>query len=190
MNYRMMIASGVIMATAAGCMAPKGGTPGEKRLYVHNMKDETLARLYASRPDAKQKVAKAVGYAVFAELETGTGLLGSGSGYGVVVNNETGDHSYMRMVHLSGGIGLGIKHLRIVFLFHTREALRTFITEGWEVGSEAHAVALIDKKGAGAGAGLALAKGMTAYQLTDDGIYLRAAIHAKKFYPDTKLNDD
>ncbi len=179
-----------IMAAGSGWMAPKGGSPAEKRLFVNNMREETLSRLYAKKSEAKQRIHNAVGYGVFAELATGTGIGGGGSGYGVVVNNETGSKSYMRMIQVSGGLGVGLKRLRVIFLFHTRDALRKFVTEGWEVGTEAQAAALLDHKGAASGTADTSTKGMSVYQLTADGLYLRAAIHAKKFFPDTELNED
>ena len=190
MNYRMLIASAAIMVAGTGCMAPRGGSPAEKRQYVNNMKEKTLSKLYAKKPEAKHKIANAVGYGVFAEIATGTGIGGGGTGYGVVVDNETGSEWYMRMIQVSGGIGIGLKHLRVIFLFHTRDALSKFVTEGWEVGTEAQATALLDHQGATSGTTGTVTKGMSVYQLTADGLYLRAAIHAKKFYPDTKLNED
>lgn len=189
MHYRMLIALVTIVAAGSGCMAPRGGSPGEKRQYVNDMREKTLSNLYAKQPEARQRVENAVGYGVFDELATGTGIGGGGTGYGVVVNNETGSKSYMRMIQYSGGIGIGLKHLRVIFLFHTRDALEKFVTQGWEVGTEAQAVALLDHEGAASGTEGTLTKGMSVYQLTADGLYIRAAIHAKKFYPDTKLNE-
>ena len=130
MNYRLLIASVAIVAAGSGCMAPKGGSAGEKRLYVNNMSEDTLTRLYAKKPEAKMRIDNAAGYGVFSQLETGTGIGGGGSGYGVVVNNETGSRSYMRMIQISGGIGFGLKSLRLIFLFHTHDALDKFVTEG------------------------------------------------------------
>ncbi len=96
----------------------------------------------------------------------------------------------MRIIQVSWGLGVGCKTLRLIFLFHTREALRKFVTEGWEVGSEAQAAALLDHEGAGAGMAGTANRGISEYPLTKDGIYLRAALHVKKFFPDTKLNED
>ena len=130
MNYRMLIASAAIMVLGSACMAPKGGTVGEKRQYVNDMRTKALARLYAKKPEAKRRIEDAAGYAVFAELATGTGIGGGGSGYGVVVDNKTGAKSYMRMIQMSGGIGIGLKHLRVIFLFHTHDAMTKFVKEG------------------------------------------------------------
>jgi lipid-binding SYLF domain-containing protein len=190
MHYRMLIALGTIMVAGSGCMAPRGGSVVEKRQYVNRMRKEALSKLYAKKPEARQRVDNAVGYGVFAELATSTGIGGGGSGYGVVVNNETGLKSYMRMIQVSGGLGIGLKHFRVIFLFHTRDALNKFVKEGWEVGTEAQAAALLDHKGAGSDATGTFTKGVSVYQLTADGLYIRAALHAKKFFPDTKLNDN
>ncbi len=190
MHYRMLIVSAAIMAVGSGCMAPKGGTAAEKRLYVNNMCEETLSRLYEKKPEAKMRIENAAGYGVFSQLESGTGIGGGGSGYGVVVDNKTGEKSYMRMVQISGGLGFGLKSLRLIFLFHRHDALNKFVTEGWEVGSEAQATAALDHDATEAGTAGSMNKGVSVYQLTDDGLYVRAALHVKKFFPDTKLNED
>lgn len=190
MNFRTLIASATVMAAVSGCMAPRGGSAAEKRQYVNNMRDETLVSLYEMKPEAEMRINHAAGYGVFSQLATGTGIGGGGTGYGVVVDNETGLESYMRMIQVSGGIGFGIKTLRLIFLFHTREALRKFVTEGWEVGSEAQAAAVLDQEGAEIGASGTANREVSVYQITDDGIYLRAALHLKKFFPDTKLNEE
>ncbi len=190
MHYRMLLAVAAIIVAGSGCMAPRGGSPAEKRQYVNLMGEETLSRLYAERPEAKRRIENAAGYGVFAQLATGTGIGGGGTGYGVVVDNETGSRSYMRMVQVSGGIGIGIKKLRVIFLFHNRDALRKFVTEGWEVGTEAQAAALLHHEGAEADTMGTMTEGVSVYQLTESGLFVRAALHVKKFFPDTKLNEE
>ncbi len=190
MKCRMLIALTVVMAAGSGCMAPKGGSAAEKRVYVNNMREDTLSRLYAKTPEAEARVENAIGYGVFAQIKGAALILGGGAGYGVVVDNETGVNSYMRMVQVSGGLGLGVKNLRFIFLFHTREALDKFIRQGWEVGTEARAVAAIDHDAADVGTTGSVTKGISVYQLAKDGLYLRAALHVKKFFPDTELNAD
>jgi lipid-binding SYLF domain-containing protein len=153
------------------------------------MKRETLTDLYKEKPKARKKIEDAEGYGVFAELAYGTGIGGGGNGYGVVVNNATGERTYMRMLQASGGVGIGIKEFRVIFVFHDQDALQKFVTEGWEVGSEAEASALVADTGAGAEAAGIMNRGVSVYQFTDQGLYVRAALHAKKFYPDKDLND-
>ena len=50
MHYRMLVAAAAIIVAGSGCMAPKGGSPMEKRQYVNKMREETLSKLYAKKP--------------------------------------------------------------------------------------------------------------------------------------------
>ncbi|MGB3363216.1 MAG: hypothetical protein WBB48_00390, partial [Thermodesulfobacteriota bacterium] len=75
-----------LMFTA--CARPKGETPAQKRDYVQQMKNETLAELYAKKPYAKELVQNAAGYAVFSNFNTQLLIVGSGNGYGVAVDNS------------------------------------------------------------------------------------------------------
>lgn len=63
-------------------------------------------------------------------------------------------------------------------------------TRGYQVGSEAPAGAALDHEAAEAGTAGTANKGVGIYQLTEDGLFVHAALDMKKFCPDTKLNED
>ena len=64
-------------------------------------------------------------------------FLAAGNGFGVVIDNTTGKHSYMRMIEAGGGVGLGIKTYKAVYVFNSRDALEDFVTLGWQAGGDA-----------------------------------------------------
>jgi lipid-binding SYLF domain-containing protein len=184
-----LVAVGIL--AASGCAAPRGQTVQEKREYVLKMKDETLAELYRTRPEAKLHVESAPGYAAFSNISSKIFLLATGRGFGVVVNNETGKTTFMRMVEAGGGVGLGLKDFRAVYVFNNQAALDKFIASGWEVGGDADAAVKAEDKGLAATVGESvdsLQQAITIYQFTKSGVALAATAVGTKFYIDEELN--
>jgi len=173
-----------------GCVLPGGKTVDEKRTYAQNMRDEALNELYTARPEAKAKIEKAAGYGVFSNVGSKIFALSTGNGYGVVRDKGTGRDSYMKMLEVGGGIGLGIKRYRAVFIFHDATALHRFIADGWEFGGDADAAAKAGDTGANVGAQATSGElnGLEVYTFTDTGIALSATVAATKYYPYDELN--
>ncbi|MCY4764718.1 hypothetical protein PGO42_13130 [Klebsiella aerogenes] len=48
----------------------------------------------------------------------------------MVKNSATGKDTYMKMAQGGAGVGMGVKQLRTVLVFHDKDALNTFITKG------------------------------------------------------------
>ncbi len=132
----------VLQLTAqAGLFGPKGDTVQEKQDEVRKQRDQMLADLYAAKPEAKEKLKKAAGYATFNQKDINLFLLASGNGYGVLVDNKTGKETFMRVASLGGGVGLGVKDLRVVFVFNDANVMNQFVTSGWQFGGKADASA-------------------------------------------------
>ncbi len=170
-----------------GCATTKGTTPQDKRQAILDMKNQTLSDLYKLRPQAKSQVAKAPGYAVFSDANVNVVFASFGGGYGVVKNNKTGKHTYMKMGELGIGLGLGVKDFRAVFIFHDDHTMNQFIESGWEFGGHADAAAKASDKGAAVG-GEILADNITIYQLTESGLALQATVKGTKYWKDESLN--
>ncbi len=177
-----------ISVILVSCATPKGVTKHEQRNYVLEMKDKTLAKLYAQKPETKTMMKKAAGYGVFSNIGTHIFLLASGSGYGVVIDNATGRKTYMKMRSVGFGFGLGVKDFRAIFVFKNKRVLNEFIEKGWEFGAQADAAAKSGDKG-GAVSGEAYTEGGIAiYQLTEAGVALQATVSGTKFWKDADLN--
>jgi lipid-binding SYLF domain-containing protein len=171
----------------SGCATTKGTTPQDKRQAILDMKKETLADLYKVRPQAKSQIAKSPGYAVFSDANVNVIFASFGGGYGVVRNNKTGKHTYMKMGELGIGLGLGVKDFRAIFIFHDHDTMNYFIESGWEFGGHADAAAKASDKGAAVG-GEALIDNITVYQLTESGLALQATVKGTKYWKDKTLN--
>ncbi|MEM7009407.1 MAG: hypothetical protein AAF462_09770 [Thermodesulfobacteriota bacterium] len=171
------------------CARPKGDTPAEKRAFVLQMKDNALAKLYAQKPYARDVVNKSAGYAVFSNFNTQLLIVGSGNGYGVAVDNSNGNEIFMRMAEGAVGLGVAFKDFEEVIVFNNKEIFYNFITEGWNYSAQGDAVAKYDDDGGAATGEVPLNSDVVVFQMTKDGIALRATIGASKFWIDDDLNN-
>lgn len=170
-----------------GCATTGSVTPGEKRQAILSMKNEVLSDLYKLKPDVKTQLSRAPGYAVFSNANINIVLASFGGGQGVVRDNLSGKYTYMKMGEVGVGLGLGAKDFRLVFIFHTSDAMDRFVESGWALGAQADAAAKADDKGAAVG-GEVTVDNMTIYQLTEAGLALQATVKGTKFWADDELN--
>jgi len=170
----------------------EGPTPDEARAEIQTMKQETLEQLYKENPDARSEIKSAKGYAVFSNFGMNLFLLSTGRGAGVAHDNGNGNETYMKMFSAGGGLGMGVKKFRAVFIFHTAKAFDDFVEKGWDFSGQADAAATTDadnSKDAGAADAAATAtQGVTVYQLTDQGLALQATLQGTKYWQDEDLN--
>jgi lipid-binding SYLF domain-containing protein len=177
------------MIACAPLQAAKG-TPDERRAAVRKMRDDVLAELYKLHPEAKSKIKKAAGYAVFSNVGVNVIFLSVAGGSGIVVKSGflSDDEIFMKMGSGGVGIGLGVKDFRAVFVFHEKDKLAAFIEKGWDFSGQADAAAKSDDKGAAiAGAGTAV-QGVEVYQITKNGLALQATLQGTKYWKDKDLN--
>jgi lipid-binding SYLF domain-containing protein len=125
----------------AALFGPKGDNPTEKKATIRAQRSELLAKLYAAKPEMKNVIEKAAGYATFNQVNINLLLLATANGYGMAVDNKTRKETFMRMGSLGGGVGAGVKDVRVVFVFHSPDVMKRFIEEGWQFGGQADAAA-------------------------------------------------
>ena len=145
-SSRFLIAGLTCMVAVA---AHAADSRADKQMKIRNMAQDTLQRLYAAEPRAKAKVQGAAGYAVFSDLGVKILFAGSGKGHGIAVNNKTKQETFMKMLELQAGLGVGVDKFRVVFVFDTQDAFDKFINSGWEFGEQASLAAKSEDKGAG-----------------------------------------
>jgi hypothetical protein len=131
----------LVSSAQAFLFGPKGDSTAEKKANIRKQRDEMLAQLYATNPDMKKVLKKAAGYATFKQVNVNLFLLATANGYGVVMDNKAGRDTFMRMASLGGGIGAGVKDVRVIFVFHDPQLMKQFVQEGWQVGGQADAAA-------------------------------------------------
>jgi len=185
----LIMSFAIVCFMVSACARPKGATPEQKRDYVLQMKDNTLAELYAKKPYIRDVVEKAAGYAVFSNFNTQLLVVGSGNGYGVAVDNSNGDKIFLRMAEGGVGLGVALTDFREVIIFNNRAAFLEFVTEGWNFGAKGDAAAKYKDDGGAAGGEVDLNSDIIVIQMTKSGIALRASMGAAKYWIDDDLNN-
>ena len=187
MNHRAIALSIILALIIVGCATMGDKPKAQKQQAILDMKNKTLSDLYKIKPDVKAQISSAPGHAVFSNINVHIIFAGFGGGYGVVTNNKTGKHTYMRMGEVGIGLGLGAKDFRVVFVFHNAKTMNRFIKHGLAFGAQADAAAKASDKGMAFGAE-ATVDNMTIYQLTESGLALQATVKGTKYWKDDSLN--
>lgn len=185
--FRLLICL-LLMFSLGGCLAPTGSTPEDKRAAIQRMHDDTLSRLFAQRPTARDVIDKAAGYAVFSNVNAQILWLGGGGGYGVAVDAASKFKIYMRMAQVDLGLGVGVQDIRVVFVFHSRQAFDNFVYRGWEFGAQADAAAKARDKGLSATGEISIDAETTIYTMTESGMMAKVNISGSKYWQDDALN--
>jgi lipid-binding SYLF domain-containing protein len=207
-HRRLALASALLLLGAA-CTAPRGANVEDKRAFVRQMRDQTLAQLYVQNPQLREKLDAAAGYAVFTNVNIHLLALSGGDGYGVAVD-RSGKETFMRVGTLGTGPGIAMRDFRTVFLFRNEEALKRFLEAGWQFSLESAAGAQTTDRGATAqvaahvsaagdesataqtestkAAHAAAGQGVEVYQLTQAGLALHAAALGTRYFKDAELN--
>ena len=165
-----------------------GDSPDEERAEIREQRDAILASLYKTQPGASQAVESAVGYATFSNFGMKIFFAGGGTGTGMAVDNESKAETFMNMVEVQAGLGLGVKKFRLVFVFETRSSFNNFVNSGWEIGAQATAAAKTGSDGAALAGAVSVQPGVWLYQMTQDGLALELTAKGTKYYKDSDLN--
>lgn len=159
-----------------------------ERADVREAADKVLATLYGAQPSAKRAVEGAAGHAVFSNFGMKLFVAGGGTGKGIAVNRKTKKETYMKMVEVQAGLGIGIKKFGVVFVFESEQALNAFVNSGWEFGGQATAAAKMGAEGAAYQGAVSVSPGVWMYQVTDTGLAAEITAKGTKYYKDDKLN--
>src|SRR5450631_2334416 len=111
----------------------------DKQKEIRKMVQDTLQQLYKADPRTKAVIKSAAGYAVFSNLGVKILMAGSGSGKGVAVDNKTKKETFMKMLEVQAGLGMGVKKFRVVFIFDNHSAFNSFVNSGWQFGGQSTA---------------------------------------------------
>ncbi len=178
----------IILMLVSGC-GPSMRLPiAERQQLVQDMETETLKKLYQEQPSTKDKIKKAAGYGVFSNANVNLIFVSAGGGYGVVVDNSTGQRTYMKMALGGIGLGLGVKDYRQVLIFKSKETLKKFIDSGWEFGGHADVAAKAGESGGELSGEGAIGSDIEAYAMTESGLALQATVAGTKYWKDKDLN--
>ena len=167
---RIVAMSGLLMTV--GCVSTyRSMTAEEKRAYLLELEETTLAEIVEQHPEAQADLDNAVGYAIFSNTATKIPLVGAGDGIGVVVDARSGRRTYLRVGRLDVGGGLGVRTFRVIAIFFDEMAFSKLATGKLELGAGVEAAAGTEDIGTGAGgvAGVRNDKRVL-YQLSEAGV--------------------
>jgi lipid-binding SYLF domain-containing protein len=186
-RIRNLMVAALVCALAVTALAADSNIEN-KQNDIRKMKQDTLQRLYKADPDAKSAVEDAAGYAVFSNLGVKILVAGSGNGQGIAVNNKTKNETFMKMLELQAGLGMGVKKFRVVFVFDNEKAFNSFVNSGWQFGEQSTAAAKAGDKGGAMAGAVSVSDGVWMYQLTDKGLALEITAKSTKYYKNDALN--
>jgi lipid-binding SYLF domain-containing protein len=191
---RKVIANVILMFVALACSlalaVPESGDNNKEKEQqgIRKMAQDTLQRLYKADPKAKTAVEGAVGYAVFSNTGVKILLAGSGKGKGIAVNNKSKRETFMKMMELQAGLGMGVKKFSVIFVFDNEKAFNGFLNSGWQFGGQSTAAATTGSKGGAMAGAASVSEGVWMYQLTDKGLAAEITGKGTKYYKDDDLN--
>lgn len=194
-KYKLLLASLLLpLALLPGC-AGTGGSQGasggdveKKRDALRKLRDDALADFYATKPEIKAEVEKAVGYAVFDASQVNILLFVGGLGGGLLVDNRSGKETFMKMTRVGTGPGVGYKSFRQLMVFKDKGLFETFQTVGADVGASADATMKIGGKGVAIDPNTSFNPLLSIHQITDRGAVLQANWGGVAYLPDPALN--
>lgn len=160
----------------------------KERAEVRKMRDQALATIYKHKPELKAKVAAAPGYAVFTDYGITIFFVGGAGGRGIAVNNHTKKETFMNMGQASAGLGLGVKDVRLLFIFKTQKAFDYVVEKGWEFGGGGTAAAAVSDKGASTAAGADFGEQVEKYGIAKNGLMFETTLTGTKYWKSSDLN--
>jgi lipid-binding SYLF domain-containing protein len=178
----------VALFCAIAFTAQASDDKAKQQKQVQEISNKTLQQLYEAQPAAKAAVQHAAGYALFNNMGVKILFAGSGKGKGIAVSNKTKKETFMKMVELQAGLGVGVEKFANVFVFENDKVLSDFINSGWEFGGQASAAAKTTTKGGAMAGAASVSEGVWMYQLTEKGLAAEIAATGTKYYKDDDLN--
>jgi lipid-binding SYLF domain-containing protein len=160
----------------------------EQKDSLRDMANQALTHLYRNSPAAQGAITNAAGYAVFSDFGFKLIYAGGAKGKGIAVNNATKQETFMKMMELQPGYGIGADKFWLIFVFETPDAFNTFVNSGWEAGANA----MLAAKGNAAGGALAgavtVSDGVYMFQITQEGLIVGVSITGARYSLDEQLN--
>ncbi|MBT8332707.1 MAG: hypothetical protein HKO68_18585 [Desulfobacterales bacterium] len=159
-----------------------------ERNHILKKAENTLAQLYKSKPEAKNVIESAYGYAVFSNTGYNIILYVGGKGAGVAFKNSDKKPVFMTMFNAGTGPGAGYVDYRQVLVFSSETLFDQFITVGLNTSASANATVKVGKANVDKSGAIALIPGVQLYQINEKGIDIQANWGGMKYFKDSHLN--
>lgn len=183
----VLLTSIVFIAKPASALFKKGSVEDQRKAIIKRS-GEILSALYKAHPKSKMAIEKAYGYATFSNFGIQLFVAGGGNGRGLAVVNGTENKTYMKMIEIQAGFGLGIKEFMLICVFENKKAFDRFVKSEFTLGVQGTAAVKNGNEGGSFQGAVQADEGMWLYQLTDKGLALELTVKGTKFIYDKKLN--
>ncbi len=185
------VALGLTALLTTGCISAPDGTPDEQRQFIDDSSDETIAMIVKDKKVTQQDIQDAAGYATISNVSTQVLLIGGDDGYGVLVDNSTGQRTYLDVNSIDMGPGIGIAKYRTLLVFESQERLDEFKDGQWEFGAGVSAVAkTADGAGGAAEDTASFDKDVDVYITGEKGLAVSATIRNMEIKVNKKLTQN
>ena len=187
MNRYNVTAVLALAVLVAACASMSESDRTKKQADIRQATQTALEKFYQAKPELRDEVTKAPGYAVFTTYGASL-VVGGAGGKGIAHDNRTNQDMFMEMGQASAGLQAGIAQSEVLIVFESPEAFQKFVDKGWEVGAGGAAQAGAGGKSVGPGGGENLIADAHYYTLTPNGLQAGVALAGTKFWKDKELN--
>ena len=181
MDRRAKPLTSVIIAilAVAGCSSLSPEAKQEKRTELDAMSEATLLRLFEAQPETEFVYEQCVGYAIAAMNQTKIPVVGTGKGYGIVIDKSNNVRKYVEVSQFEVGGGLGAQKYKAVVFFKDEARLKKAMTGFWHFQAGAEAAAGTATAGGSTSSG----KGYRAYKIAESGAVATLTIRIVRAKP-------
>ena len=150
---------------------------------LDEMGQEARAMLLKHRPELSNQLDELPGYAVIAMTATKIPGVGTGLGYGVVIDNRNQQRSYIKVTQFEVGGGIGAQKFKAVILFKDSSLVDRMIKGGVHYESTAEYGASSDKTKSEGTLSTQRGKGYKVFKLTESGALATITVRVMQAKP-------
>lgn len=131
----------LLLMLLAGGLSGCATLSQEKRAELDALAEKNLQSMTASHPGLQEKLEESKGYLALDARLVKIPFVGWGSGKGVLVNNITGQRTYVKASRMDVGGGGGIREFDVLIVLYDEKLLHIPRTGRWAYGLGAEASA-------------------------------------------------
>lgn len=176
----LILVIAVVLLCNCSTLSPEGEGPDRSELDA--MSQNAITTLLETKPELQELLDKSVGYAVVNMTITKIPVIGTGAGYGVVVDKRTNTHSYIQVSQFEVGGGMGAEKFKVLIVFSDEKLVDRAARGTWHYEAGADAVAGSDRAET-ATSQADKDSGYKAYKLSESGACVRVTVRVARAKP-------
>lgn len=178
------IAVALCLALLGACTSIPVQEREARRAEIDRDAEETIALLIERDVDFASALEQSAGYFTSRISSATVAVIGGAKGIGVLVDNSTGERTYMNVNRLELGAGLGKREYRVLVLAKDADGMAKMRNESYL--SALASEATVGKKG---GTNVSGSRGLRAFVISESGASVAATARVTKISVNTELTD-